>query len=215
MKVDLHLHSSASFDCQVPPELVAERCRRVGLSPIFLTDHETIEGALSLRDGGRRAVIGQEVLTTEGELIGLFLRQRISTGLTPEEAVARIKEQGGLVMIEHPYDRRRRALTEVAIDQLRDRIDIVEVVNGRALPEHNRKAAELRGILGVPAGAGSDAHTVAEIGSVYLEMEDFEDAQDFLTKLTSATIHQRRTKRLILPYGSRQRPGRRPCPHEG
>ena len=188
VRVDLHLHSSASFDCRVPPLEVARRCSQLGLSPIFLTDHEGIGGAQSLLEAGHRAVIGQEILTTEGELIGLFLKQAVPKRLSPEETVAAIKEQGGLVYLEHPYDSGRRNLREEAIERIAAQIDIVEVFNGRSRPEVNRLADELRSTLGVPAGAGSDAHTIKEIGSVYVEMDGFEGADDFLAKLRAGKV---------------------------
>jgi predicted metal-dependent phosphoesterase TrpH len=171
---------------------VARRCRQLGLSPIVLTDHDGIEGATALIDAGEPVVIGQEILTTEGELIGLFLRAAIPKGLSPEETVAAIKEQGGLVYLEHPYDVTRRHLREEAIERIAPDIDIVEVFNGRSQPpELNRRAEELRSTLGVPAGAGSDAHTLREIGSVYIEMEAFDGAHDFVVKLRGGKVISR------------------------
>jgi predicted metal-dependent phosphoesterase TrpH len=188
VRVDLHLHSSASFDCRVAPLEVARRCRQLGLSPVFLTDHEGIGGAQSLLEAGHAAVIGEEILTSEGELIGLFLKERVPSRLSPEETVDAIKRQGGLVYLEHPYDTGRRNLREAAIERIAPQIDIVEVVNGRSRPEVNRRAEELRSTLGVPAGAGSDAHTLKEIGRVYVEMEAFDGARDFLNKLRSGKV---------------------------
>jgi predicted metal-dependent phosphoesterase TrpH len=188
VRVDLHLHSSASFDCRVPPVEVARRCGQLGLSPVFLTDHEGISGAQTLLEDGHAAIIGQEILTTEGEMIGLFLRRAVPSRLTPEETVEAIKGQGGLVYLEHPYDTGRRNLREGAIERIAGQIDIVEVVNGRSRPEVNRRAEELRSTLGVPAGAGSDAHTVKEIGGVYVEMDAFDGADDFLAKLRAAKV---------------------------
>ena len=182
------MHSSASFDCRVPPIDVARRCRQLGLSPVFLTDHEGIAGAQSLVAAGEAAVIGQEIVTSSGELIGLFLTEPIPSRLSPESTVASIKDQGGLVYLEHPYDTGRRNLREEAIERIAADIDIVEVFNGRSQPEINRRAEELRGTLGVPGGAGSDAHTLAEIGTVYVEMEAFDGPQDFLTKLRRSKV---------------------------
>jgi predicted metal-dependent phosphoesterase TrpH len=187
-RVDLHLHSSASFDCRVTPLQVARRCHQAGLSPIFLTDHDGVDGARSLLDAGHPAVIGEEILTSEGELIGLFLKEPVPKRLSPEETVAAIKEQGGLVYLEHPYDSGRRNLREEAIERIANEIDIVEVFNGRSTPEVNRRAEELCATLGVPAGAGSDAHTLREIGAVYVEIEPFQGAADFLKKLRGARI---------------------------
>ena len=202
IRADLHLHSSASFDCDSDPQRVAARCHLLGLTPVFLTDHDTISGALQLRADGRwRAVVGEEIMTTEGELIGLFLERAVPSGLTPRNTVLEIKAQGGLVYLEHPYDPFRRHLSEAAIETLADMIDIVEVFNGRSEEEANRRAEDLCAILGAAAGAGSDAHSIREIGSVYVEMEDFEGAQDFLTKLREAKIVKRRHKLLLWAEG--------------
>jgi predicted metal-dependent phosphoesterase TrpH len=198
IRVDLHVHSSASPDCSIEPERVARGCRQLGLSPVFLTDHDTIAGALQLRAAGWRAVVGEEVLTTEGELIGLFLERPIHSGLTPKETALEIKARGGLVYLEHPYDPFRRHLSEAGIEALADLIDIVEVFNTRSDEEANRRAEDLCEILGAAPGAGSDAHTLKGIGSVYVEMEDFEGAQDFLAKLRDARIVKRRPKLVIL-----------------
>jgi predicted metal-dependent phosphoesterase TrpH len=167
---------------------VARRCAQTGLSPIFLTDHEGIGGAKSLLETAHEVVVGQEILTTEGELIGLFLKQMVPSRLSPEDTVDAIKGQGGLVYLEHPYDTTRRNLREAAIERIAPQIDIVEVFNGRSQPEVNRLAEELRRTLGVPAGAGSDAHTLGEIGRAYVEMEAFDGPQDFLVKLRGGRV---------------------------
>ena len=199
IRVDLHLHSSASADCKVGPKEVAARCRRLGLSPVFLTDHNSIEGASLLEAvAGQRVVVGEEIMTSAGELIGLFLSRPIPRGLTPTETAREIKDQGGLVYLEHPYDQFRRHLTEEAIEALADLIDIVEVFNGRSDSEANRRAADLRDTLGAAPGAGSDAHTIREIGSVYVQMEDFEGASDFLVKLRQSKIVKRPSGRFRL-----------------
>jgi hypothetical protein len=198
IRVDLHVHSSASPDSRSEPERVAARCRKLGLSPIFFTDHDTIAGAAQLRAGTERVVAGEEVMTTEGELIGLFLERPVQSGLTPKETALEIKAQGGLVYLEHPYDPFRRHLSEAGIEALADLIDIVEVFNGRSEEQANRRAEDLCDILGAMPGAGSDAHSLREIGSAYVEMADFEGAQDFLAKLRGAKIVKRRRKLLLL-----------------
>jgi predicted metal-dependent phosphoesterase TrpH len=162
---------------------------------VFLTDHNSIEGAIRLQAmAGQRVVMGEEIMTSDGELIGLFLSRPIPKGLTAIETAREIKDQGGLVYLEHPYDPFRRHLGEDAIEAAAALIDIVEVFNGRSDEKSNGLAEELRETLGVAAGAGSDAHSLAELGSVYVEMEDFEGAQDFLVKL-------RRSRIIKRPYG--------------
>jgi predicted metal-dependent phosphoesterase TrpH len=168
------------------------------LAPIFLTDHNTIAGAARLRDvAGEQVVLGEEIMTSKGELIGLFLQRHIPRGLTPMETAREIKDQGGLVYVEHPYDPFRRHLAEDAIEALADLIDIVETVNGRSDDETNRRAADLREALGAAPGGGSDAHTLDEIGSVYVEMEAFDGPPDFLVKLRKARIMRGRHKWLL------------------
>ena len=198
IRVDLHLHTSTSFDCDVPPEQVVDHGRRLGISPVALTDHDTVRAALKLKTrypGG--VIVGQEVATRRGELIGLFLDRQIPKQLQPGDAIREIKGQGGLVYLEHPYDTRRRCLDEKSIEELADQIDIVEVFNGRSAEAANRKAEDLCAILGAAPGAGSDAHTLGEIGSVYIEMEPFSTAEDFLAKLRQGTI-VRRPNRLRM-----------------
>src|ERR1700687_716704 len=196
IRVDLHVHSSASFDCKVEPDRVAARCHQLGFAPVFLTDHNSIEGAVRLR-ATESAVVGEEVMTTGGELIGLFLKELVPAGLSPKDTAALIKSQGGLVYLEHPYDQSRRHLDEDSIEALADQVDIVEVFNGRSDDKANQRAADLCATLGAAPGAGSDAHTVGEIGSVYVEMEDFEGVPDFLAKLHEARIVTGRSKLLL------------------
>jgi predicted metal-dependent phosphoesterase TrpH len=142
-------------------------------------------------------IVGQEVATRRGELIGLFLDRQIPKDLEPDDAIREIKGQGGLVYLEHPYDTRRRCLDEESVEELADQIDIVEVFNGRSTEAANRKAEDLCAILSAAPGAGSDAHTLGEIGSVYIEMEPFSAAEDFLAKLRQGTI-VRRPNRLRM-----------------
>lgn len=178
---------------------MAAQCRRLGLSPVFLTDHDTIAGAVQLRGTGRsRVVVGEEIMTTRGELIGLFLAKAVETGLTPKEAAAEIKTQGGLIYLEHPYDPHRRHLKEDAIEDLADLIDVVEVHNGRSDAYANRRAEDLCGMLGAAPGAGSDAHSAGELGSVYVEMEDFDGAENFLVELRRGRIVKGRAKLLLM-----------------
>jgi predicted metal-dependent phosphoesterase TrpH len=198
VRVDLHLHTSASFDCRVAPERMARRCAALGLRPIFVTDHDTLDGALALRSlHPDEVVVGQEIATRDGELIGLFLSAPVPPGLTARETASRIRDQGGLVYLEHPYDTFRRHLKEEAIEELAEGVDVVEVFNARSTEEANRRAEDLCAILGVPAGAGSDAHRLEEVGLAYVEMEEFSGAQDFLAKLREGRV-VRRPSRLRM-----------------
>ena len=176
---------------------MAARSRALGLDPIFLTDHNSISGATRLQAlTGQRVVVGEEIMTADGELIGLFLKHLVPKGLGAVQTALEIKNQGGLVYLEHPYDSFRRHLKEDAIEAIANLIDIVEVFNGRSDANSNRLAEDLRGTLGAAAGAGSDAHSIGEVGSVYVELEDFEGPQDFLVKLRTSKIVRRPNGRL-------------------
>lgn len=173
----------------MPPAELARRLRSYGISPIFLTDHDTVEGARQLhRDGMLATVTGEEISTREGDLIGLFLAEPVEPGLSAAHTVDRIKEQGALVYLPHPLDPRRRALQLDAVEQLRARIDIVEVFNGRSSADSNSRAGQACEAIGAVPGAGSDAHSLTELGRVYMELEDFEGPVDFLAKLEEARI---------------------------
>ena len=192
-RADLHMHTNLGDGWASPAKVIEVAIAR-GLNLIAVTDHDHIEGAkrvadlLAQGDYPLRLITGVEVSTRQGHLLGLFVKKAPKHLRSVEESIDAIKEQGGLVYLEHPYDTSRRNLQEKAIERIAGQIDIVEVVNGRSGVEVNRRAEELRSTLGVPGGAGSDAHTIREIGSVYVEMEAFDGAHDFLVKLRSGRI---------------------------
>ncbi len=167
---------------------MARRCRELGLDPVVLTDHDSLDGALALRGAGVNVIVGQEIRTAEGEVIGLFLETQVPAGLSPELAVAEIKRQGGLVYLEHPYDARRRRMPEEAIERIADAVDIVEVWNGRSTAADNQRAEDLRATLGAAPGAGSDAHRPEEIGRAYVELRPFSGAREFLDSLREGRV---------------------------
>ena len=133
---------------------------------------------------------GEEILTLNGEVIGFFLSQEIPSKLSMKDTIARIKAQGGLVCIPHPYDRLRYSLfKDQVIDDIMSQVDIIEGFNARSLsPGSSTKALELARKYGKPASAGSDAHTVPEIGNAYIEMQDFKDKEEFLVSLSKGKI---------------------------
>jgi predicted metal-dependent phosphoesterase TrpH len=200
VRADLHVHTDASFDSKSRPGLVMAQCRRLGLDPVVVTDHGTVSAAVRLQGLtlGHRVVIGEEIMTTEGEIIGLFLTSAITGTPTPKEAAIAIKEQGGLVYLEHPYDSFRRHMSERAIEEIAGLIDIVEVFNGRSEPKANQRAEDLCSILGTAPGAGSDAHTIGEIGTGFVEIEDFTGPMEFLDNLRRGRIIKGRSKVRLM-----------------
>ena len=194
MRVDMHLHSMWSGDATTTPDELAAAVAETGIDVLCLTDHNTVNGALELAESGHlgcRVVVGEELRTSTGEIIGLFLTERLPFGLPPAEAVSRIRDQGGLVYIPHPFDPVRHCLNEDALYGLaRDGgIDAVEVFNAKtSLQSLNRRAAAFAEEFDLPAGAGSDAHEPSAIGAAFAEMPDFVDAPSFLAALRAGSV---------------------------
>ncbi len=174
--VDLHCHTSASFDSLANPAGVARAAAARGLTHLAITDHDRIDGALAARDAapaGLTILVGEEIRTTAGDLIGIFLERPVARDLSPADAVAAVREQGGLVGIPHPFDRFRGSLgrAEDGIHALVGLVDWIEAYNARLIGRGNERAAELALANGLPGVAVSDAHTTMEVGVAYTAMD--------------------------------------------
>lgn len=194
-KVDLHVHTCCSPDSLSSFEAVLEACRRQGLHKIAVTDHNTIAGALTLREmAPERIIVGEEVRTTQGELLALFIEEEIPPGLSPRETIERIKAQGGLVGVSHPFDRIRREAMGEYVRDIAEALDFIEVFNARTLlSSDDERALELAQEWGIPASAGSDAHIPWEIGRAYVELAPFNDKEEFLNALLKGRIRGHRS----------------------
>ena len=201
LKGDFHMHTSFSGDCDTPPGVLVGRCTRAGLNCIAVTDHNTIEGALAVRELAEFTVIvGEEVKSTEGDIIGLFLEEDIPRGLSPMETVRRIKDQGGLVMVPHPYDAIRRGpLSPDALREILPHVDLLEVLNARTiLPRDLKKCRRLAEETSLTPVAVSDAHTPSELGSAYTELESFDgSAASFMEVMREGRITGHRSTPLV------------------
>ncbi len=205
LKADLHIHTKYSMDCQTPLEKIVERCRELGINCIAIADHGTTEGALKMQKiAPFKVIVAEEILTTQGEIMGMFLKETIPGGITPQEAVRRIREQGGLVNIPHPFETiRGSALKDRFIEEIAADIDLMEVLNSRSpFPANSNKARAFAGKHGIPGSAGSDAHTVQEIGNAYVEMADFNNAQEFLQALAQGKIQGKRSGLRVHFYSA-------------
>ena len=179
-RIDLHCHSEASHDCTTPLSTFPDRCLARGVTVQAITDHDQIWGAQKLQEYVRNSefagrftvIVGEEVSTREGEIVGLFLQERIPPGLTPEETVREIKAQGGLVLLPHGFDPfKRHRLKPAARERIADQIDIVESFNARiSRPKWNRAAETWARTRGLPVSGGSDAHTWHQVGDAWSEI---------------------------------------------
>ena len=196
LKADLHIHTKYSMDCRTPLDKIISRCEELGINCIVIADHGTAEGGLEMQKiAPFKVIVAEEILTTEGEIMGMFLKETIPSGITPQEAVKRIREQGGLVNIPHPFETiRGSALRDKVIDEIVKDIDLMEIMNSRSpFPISNNRARRYAAKHGIPGSAGSDAHSVNEIGHSYMEIPDFNNKEEFLKAVAQGKIHGKRS----------------------
>jgi predicted metal-dependent phosphoesterase TrpH len=181
-----------SGDSTTTPEELEQAVVESGLDVVCITDHNAIRGAVEL--AGRlpcRVVVGEELRTHAGELIGLFLTERVPFGTPPREAAERIRAQGGVVYVPHPFDPMRRNLAGAALEDLAGAglLDAVEVWNAKtSLLSLQERAAAFAARHDLLAGAGSDAHVPDALGAAFVEMPDFDGPQEFLASLARAEV---------------------------
>ncbi|MBI4198733.1 MAG: PHP domain-containing protein [Chloroflexi bacterium] len=201
LRLDLHLHTCHSPDSLTSLEALARRCLTMGLGCVAVTDHNTLQGALSLREVAPFKVItGEEIRTSGGDIIGLFLVQPVPRGLTPGEAALAVKGQGGLVSVPHPFDTLRSSvISPRALEEVLPYADMMETFNARNTnPMHDRQAAELAAQRHLHGVAVSDAHTLGEVGRTYMEVPEYDGTpQGLLAALREATPFCRRSSRLV------------------
>ncbi|MDN3359648.1 PHP domain-containing protein [Actinomadura sp. DC4] len=194
VRVDCHLHTVHSGDAVTTVDRLAERVREERLDVVCVTDHHTLAGAHEAlsRDIGARVVVGEEIRTHAGEIIGLFLTSRVPYVLPLEEAVRRVRSQGGLVYAPHPFDAARTSLGAEGLARLTamGALDVVEVFNAKVTDrEDNRRAAAFADEHDLPAAAGSDAHDPQGLGAAWVEMPDFDGPCDFAEALREGRVH--------------------------
>jgi predicted metal-dependent phosphoesterase TrpH len=200
--VDLHMHTNHSHDCATPVDKLLETAKERGLGAIAVTDHNEVSGALEAREraNGIKVIVAEEVKTADqGEVIGLFIEEKIPRGLTLQETIAAIRGQGGLVYVPHPFDRMHSVPDyEHLLDVVED-IDAIEVFNPRvAFSAFNEEAERFAAKYRIVAGAGSDSHVPQGLGSVKIAMRDFDGPEEFLESLRDADIIRKRQSLLYV-----------------
>jgi predicted metal-dependent phosphoesterase TrpH len=200
--VDLHMHTDHSPDCATSVDTLLDTAKRAGLGAIAVTDHNEVSGALEAREraNGIKVIVAEEVKTADqGEVIGLFIEEKIPRGLTLEKTIAEIRRQGGLVYVPHPFDRMHSVPDYEHLLKVVEDIDAIEVFNPRvAFSAFNEEAARFAAKYRIVAGAGSDSHVAQGLGSVKIRMRDFDGPEEFLESLRDADIVRKRQSLLYV-----------------
>ena len=201
--VELHCHTYHSSDSLMLPQQILEACHRRGIDRVAITDHNSIAGARETAAlDPERVIIGEEILTTEGEILAYFVKEEIPEGLPPMDVVERLKAQGAVISISHPFDLTRGCRwSKETLESLLPHIDALEVLNARCWNDKpNDKASDVARNAGLLATAGSDAHAPVEVGRAYLRLPAFYDADSFKEALANARIMGRRSVPLVHLY---------------
>lgn len=194
VRVDMHSHTMFSGDSTTTLDEIVESVVEAGIDVLCVTDHNAIEGAVRLQkalDGVCRVIVGEEVRTHTGEIIGLFMTQKVSYGASAADTASQIRDQGGIVYIPHPFDPMRRNLTEESLIQITEMglVDAIEGHNAKtSLQSLNKRAVAFGEHYDLALGSGSDAHVPHALGSAYMQMPDFDGPQDFLAKVREGEI---------------------------
>jgi hypothetical protein len=202
IKVAIHVHTHYSHDSNLSPAKLVQAARRMGLDCLAITDHNEIAGAQEAEalGSGVRVIVGEEISSADGHLLGLFLKRRIAPGLSGSETCAAIHAQGGLALAPHPFCRLCANSLQQAVWRLVEHLDAIEVYNAQnPLPWEDVRAARLARHANLPAYVGMDAHLLP-LPLTYQRMDDFADARGFLRALPRADLFQ---SRVGLRYGVR------------
>jgi predicted metal-dependent phosphoesterase TrpH len=192
IRLDMHMHTEYSRDSRVALADFAEIAKGAQLAAVCITDHDTIEGGLRLREMGTglQVIVGEEITTADGELVGLYLEKKIAPGQSVDRSIDLIHEQGGLAYVPHPFSRnRRRHLRRSALERVVSKLDIVEVFNAREVASSsNLQALEFARAHDLPGGVGSDSHRRVEIGRAYVDVAPFGTPQELLAALREGKV---------------------------
>jgi predicted metal-dependent phosphoesterase TrpH len=204
-RVETHSHTIFSKDSLTTPRKLVQTCRRKGIDRVVVTDHNTIQGALAARKlDPELVIVGEEILTTRGELLAAFVTEEVPPYLSPQETIRRLKDQGAFISVSHPFDRiRSGAWQEADLLEIIPHVDAIEVFNSRCFDSRsNREALEFAEKHDMPGTVGSDAHTAFELGRSLLLLNPFE-GPDGMRKVIRGGIPQTRLSSPWVHLSSR------------
>lgn len=205
-KIELHAHTIYSKDSLTRLENLPEICRKQGIDKLAITDHNRAAGALNAYRLFPMLIIpGEEIMTTEGELLAWYIREEVPPGLTPEDTIERLRRQGALIGVAHPFDRYRKGAWELeALERIAGLVDAIEVFNARCLHgEDNDQALEFAERTGKLMTCGSDAHIRREYGKATLLTEPFANTADGLRDTLRYAERQEAMSDFAVHFGTR------------
>jgi predicted metal-dependent phosphoesterase TrpH len=188
--VEFHCHTNASKDSLTQPAELIAAARARGIDRLIITDHNTIAGArLAQQIDPQLVIVGEEIMTTRGEILAAFVQEEIPPMLTPEETIRRLREQGAFISVSHPFDRMRSGgWREPDLLEMVPLVDAIEVYNSRCmLPGFNREARRFAELHNVPGTVGSDAHAAFEVGRSLMRLDPF-DGPDEMRKVIRSGV---------------------------
>lgn len=194
LRLEFHCHTIASNDSLTHPRELVEACRRKGIDRVVITDHNTIFGARAAQElEPELVIVGEEILTTRGEILAAFVTEEIPAGLTPQETIRRLKEQGAFISVSHPFDKfREGGWAEEDLLEILPHVDAIEVYNSRCVyPRFNRAAREFAEKHNIAGTVGSDAHAAFEVGRSLLRLEQFEGPEGMRKVIRNAQFETR------------------------
>lgn len=201
VRVDFHVHSIGSPDSLSKGEDLYERAKKLGLGKLIITDHNSTKTVFELQKAHPGFVIaGEEILTTSGEILAIFVKEELPKGIEPLEAFKRLKEQNAFISLSHPYAPMRHGWTEAEMEEYLPYLDAIEIANARNLPEMNLSAAGFAAKHGLCGTAGSDAHGLSELGAMGLSLPDFNTADELREAIRSSSVFGKESPLTVRFY---------------
>lgn len=201
LTIQFHCHTCFSQDSLVRPRDLITTCHRKGIDRVVITDHNEIEGAIEAqRMDPQLVIVGEEIMTSKGELLAAFVQEHIPPNMSPTETIAELRQQGAFISVSHPFDRARKGSWDPDdLLEILPHVDAIEVFNARCMTTHaNQQAQAFAQHHSLVGTAGADAHTLLELSRAVMRLPEFEDAAslrkalyqaDFETRLSSPLIH--------------------------
>ncbi len=194
ISLDFHTHTSVSKDSLTSPKQLLAAARRKKLDRVVVTDHNSMQGALAAHAlDPERIIVGEEIMTTKGELLGAFMNEEIPRGLSPKEAIQRLRGQVAFISVAHPFDSWRNGAWKLEdLLEITPLVDAIEIFNARCTArDDNQRAAEFARKWNIPGTAGSDAHAAFELGAARLVLPEFRNSDELRIAIQEGVVKGR------------------------